>query len=117
MQLDLFMHSADVGLRNAVVEALRSRDAATMRVAIDRLRADFPGDDHLDGFERLFSGLSALTGTEQTSTDIAGQLDLIETQLLPSVQATPSLPGVPTHLPSLTSHASVVHGLPSSHAT
>lgn len=86
MQLDLFMHSADVSLRNAVVEALCSRDAAAMRVAIDRLCADFPGDDHIEGFERLFFALSALTGTEQTAAGIAGQLDLIEAQLLPSVR-------------------------------
>ena len=49
------------------------------------------------------------------------QLPLVQAsvivQLLPSVQAAPSLPGVPTHLPSVASHASVVHGLPSSQAT
>lgn len=86
MQLDLFIHSADVGLRNAVIEALRARDTDAMRAAIDRLRADFPGDGHLDGFEHLFSGLSALNPPAQSPTGIAEQLERIETQLLPSVQ-------------------------------
>ena len=86
MQLDLFMHSADVGLRNTVVEALRAQDAVGMGAAIDRLRADYPRDDHLDGFERLFVGLSALNPPAQSPTGIAEQLERIEMQLLPSVQ-------------------------------
>jgi len=85
MQLDLFMHSADVGLRNAVVDALRTRDTEAMRAAIDRLRADFPADGHLDSFEHLFSELSALS-REPSLARIADQLERIETQLLPSVQ-------------------------------
>jgi hypothetical protein len=86
MQLDLFMHSADVGLRNAVVEALRSRDTNAMRVAIDRLRSDFPGDGHLDHFEHLFSTLSTLSRLESSPAGVAEQLERIETQLLPSVR-------------------------------
>jgi hypothetical protein len=86
MQLDLFLHSADVGLRNAVVEALRVRDPKEMRAAIDRLRTDFPDDGHLDGFEHLFSELSALSRSESSPAGIADQLGRIETQLLPSVQ-------------------------------
>ena len=86
MQLDLFMHSADVGLRNAVVDAFRRRDTDAMRAAIDRLRADFPADGHLDSFEHLFSELSALSHPEPSSAGIADQLERIETQLLPSVQ-------------------------------
>ncbi len=86
MQLDLFLHSADVGLRNAVVEALRARDLGAMRAAIDRLRSDFPSDGHLDGFEHLFSELLALNPTVNSPTGIAEQLERIEIQLLPPVQ-------------------------------
>ena len=85
MQLDLFAHSADVGLRNAVVDALRMRDADAMRAAIDRLRADFPADGHLDSFEHLFSELSALN-REASPAGITDRLERIETQLLPSVR-------------------------------
>jgi len=86
MQLDLFMHSSDVGLRNAVVDALRTRDAGAMRLAIDRLRGDFPADGHLDSFEHLFSELSALSRPEPSPAGIADQIGRIETRLLPSVR-------------------------------
>lgn len=86
MQFDLFLHSADVGLRNAVVEALRVRDPKAMRAAIDRLCADFPDDGHLDDFEHLFSELSALSRSEPSLAGISEQLERIEEHLLPSVQ-------------------------------
>jgi hypothetical protein len=87
MQLDLFIHSADVALRNAVVEALRAHDTGSMRAALDRLRADFPDDGNLDGLEHLLSELSALSRTEPSATGIAQQLKRIETQLLPPLKA------------------------------
>jgi hypothetical protein len=85
MQLDLFAHSADVGLRNAVVTALRAHDANAMRAATDRLRADFPDDGHLEHFEHLFSELSALDQGKQSAPAIARQVERIETQLLPAL--------------------------------
>ncbi len=86
MQLDLFMHSADVCLRNAIVDALRARDPASMHAAIDRLRADFPADGSIDGFEHLFSELLALSQPEQSATGIARQVERIEAQLLPPLK-------------------------------
>lgn len=83
MQFDLFTHSADVGLRNAVIAALGAHDADAMREATDRLRADFPDDGHLERFEHLFSELSALAQPKQSATAIAQQLERIEAQLLP----------------------------------
>lgn len=86
MQLDLFMHSVDVGLRNAVSAALCSRDPAAMREAIDRLRATFPDDASLAGFEQLFIEFSALGPPGASASAIAQQLEHIETRLLPPLQ-------------------------------
>lgn len=83
MQLDLFLHSADVSLRNAVVDALQHRDPGAMRAAIDQLRAHFPNDDSLAGFERLFTELLSLGQLALSPTAIAGQLERIDRQLLP----------------------------------
>ena len=86
MQLDLFLHSADVGLRNAVIEALRRRDASAMRQAIDRLRADFPNDGSLANFEHISSELSSLGQLMPSPTSVAAQLERTETQLRPALQ-------------------------------
>jgi hypothetical protein len=83
MQFDLFKDSPDVGLRNAVVAALRARNVGTLREAIDCLRSDFPDDGHLDGFEHLYVECLALHQAEWSSADIARQIERIETQLLP----------------------------------
>ena len=86
MQLDLFLHSADVGLRNTVIEALRRHDAGAMLQAIDLLRADFPNDDSLSGFEQIFAEFSACGRLDASLTAIAARLERIEKELLPPLQ-------------------------------
>ncbi|MGB0129020.1 MAG: hypothetical protein WBP72_15375 [Rhodocyclaceae bacterium] len=44
MQLDIFEHSRDVMLRNAVIEALEARDPERIERAIGALAAEYPGD-------------------------------------------------------------------------
>ncbi len=58
MQLDIFEHSRDVMLRNAVVEALRGRDAVAAASAIATLKAEFAGDSMLPTFDALRERLS-----------------------------------------------------------
>jgi len=53
MQLDIFEHSRDVTLRNAVVEALRRRDAAAAAGAIAELTAEYGDDSMLPAFHLL----------------------------------------------------------------
>jgi hypothetical protein len=86
MQLDLFLHSAEVTLRNAVIAALCARDAEAMRVAMDRLLAEFPNDLHNNDFEHLFSELSALSQDVVSASDIAQRIERIETRLRPLLQ-------------------------------
>jgi hypothetical protein len=83
MQFDLFKDSPDVGLRNTVIAALRARNPGALREAIDCLRSDFPDDRHLDGFEHLYAECLALKQAKWSATDIARQIERIETQLLP----------------------------------
>ena len=83
MQFDLFKDSPDVGLRNAVVSALCTRNPGALRDTIDCLRSDFPNDSHLDGFEHLYVECLALRQTEGSAANIARQIERIETQLLP----------------------------------
>lgn len=58
MQLDIFEHSRDVTLRNAVVEALRRRDAAAAARAIAGLTAEYGDDSMLPAFNLLRERLS-----------------------------------------------------------
>jgi hypothetical protein len=61
MQLDIFEHSRDVILRNAVIEALRRRDTAACSQAIASLVVEFAADPLLPAFillsDRLHSPL------------------------------------------------------------
>ncbi|MDE2160172.1 MAG: hypothetical protein KGJ30_14750 [Burkholderiales bacterium] len=52
-QLDLFEHSRDTILRNAVITALERRDAPAARVAMLSLVAEFPRDEALSSLELL----------------------------------------------------------------
>lgn len=53
MQLDIFEHSRDVILRNAVIDALRAGDAAASAEAISALAAEYGGDPLLGAFNIL----------------------------------------------------------------
>ena len=57
MQLDIFEHSRDVMLRNAVIDALRARDGASGAAAIRALAAEYAGDPLLPAFNRLLERL------------------------------------------------------------
>ena len=85
MQLDLFLDSADVMRRNAVIDAFLARDATAMRAGIERLRADFPADGSLDDFEHLFSALCAPIGPDVSAEVVARRVQQIEAQLRPSL--------------------------------
>lgn len=53
MQLDIFEHSRDVTLRNAVIDALVGRNAAATAHAIGGLAAEYPADSMLPVFNLL----------------------------------------------------------------
>lgn len=53
MQLDIFEHSHDVILRNAVIDALRARDSVASTEAIAALAAEYRGDPLLKAFTIL----------------------------------------------------------------
>jgi len=57
MQLDIFEHSRDVMLRNDVLHALQSRDAAAARAAWHRFAAELPHDDTLPTLDVLITAL------------------------------------------------------------
>jgi len=59
MQLDIFEHSRDVILRNAVVDALRQREAAACGRAIAALAAEYGADPLLPAFSVLAERLRA----------------------------------------------------------
>jgi hypothetical protein len=86
MQLDLFLHSAEVQLRNAVIAALCARDAEAMRVAMDRLLVEYPNDLHNDDFEHLYTELLALSQNAGSSSAIAQRVERIEKSLRPPLQ-------------------------------
>jgi hypothetical protein len=52
-QLDIFAHSRDVMLRNDALQALQQRDGVAVRLALDVLAAEFPGDGLQPVFARL----------------------------------------------------------------
>ena len=83
MQFDLFIHSEDVLKRNAVVSALQAHDMPAMRLAIDRLRAAFAGDEALSLFEQVFSAISRIEHVAPTSAGIAEAVQHIEATLRP----------------------------------
>lgn len=59
MQLDIFEHSRDVVLRNAVIEALRQRDAVAAAQAAQALTAEYDADPLLPALGRLCETLRA----------------------------------------------------------
>ncbi|MDR1662688.1 MAG: hypothetical protein LBR95_09780 [Azoarcus sp.] len=87
MQLDLFLDSRDVQLRNVAVDALRRRDGDALREAIGRLRAEFPDDYSL-------ADLDTLTDATRASEDvrdapparIAERLAHIDTRFAPALR-------------------------------
>lgn len=57
IQLDIFEHSRDVMLRNAAIDALRTRDVAAITRAIAALAAEYAGDPLLPAFTQLLERL------------------------------------------------------------
>lgn len=53
MQLDIFEHSRDVTLRNAVIDALQARDASSTARTMAELAAEYPDDAMLPAFQTL----------------------------------------------------------------
>lgn len=71
MQLDLFEHSADTMLRNAVVDALAGRDAAAARAARQALAEACPGDDAMPALDALLRALDAHPAAHPLDGDTA----------------------------------------------
>ena len=86
MQLDLFLHGADVAFRNEVIAAINNHDLIAMRTAIDQLRAHWTQDERLPDFDALYQALRALDQPELATASITCQLQHIETQLQPAIQ-------------------------------
>lgn len=57
MQLDIFAHSRDVMLRNAVADALQRRDAVAARGGLHLLLSEYPSDDLLPALSTLTRAL------------------------------------------------------------
>lgn len=85
MQLDLFEHSHQVTLRNAVVEAVKRRDANCGKAAIVALAAAYASDPLLPDMETLCSRVGASPLPDgPTPTEAAMFLQDTETQLEPA---------------------------------
>lgn len=69
LQLDIFADSADVALRNAVVEALSAGDLALAQAAQARLAAEFADDPCLPSFDALLHHLAADSPLPLTTHD------------------------------------------------
>jgi hypothetical protein len=70
MQLDIFEHSRDVTLRNAVIDALTDRDVAATMAAIDDLVSEYAEDAMLPAFNLL---------AERLALRVAGPLNRVST--------------------------------------
>lgn len=87
MQLDLFEHSRDVMLRNAVVEALRARDADAAQSAMVTLRAEYPADTLLPELEALVCKLPTPSWPAGlTLVQAAAEVRAMEEVLMPAAQ-------------------------------
>ena len=73
MQLDIFEHSNDVTLRNAVIDTLADRDAATAMRAIGKLATEYPDDTLLPSFHLL---------AERLALRVAGPLNRPSTAMI-----------------------------------
>ena len=73
MQLDIFEHSHDVALRNAVIDALADRDATTATRAIGELSTEYPDDTLLPLFNLL---------AERLALRVAGPLNKPSTAMI-----------------------------------
>ena len=70
MQLDIFEHSRDVTLRNAVIDALTDRNVAATMAAIDDLVSEYPDDSMLPAFNLL---------AERLALRVVGSLNRVST--------------------------------------
>lgn len=94
MQLDLFLHSREVILRNDALAAIQERYAQEGRAALAKLAAEYPGDTFLDPLEILLHALE-YPARRCTSTDAVlaakAQLETIvqpvAERLMPATQA------------------------------
>jgi hypothetical protein len=83
IQLDIFADSADVALRNVVVEALSGADLAAARAARERLAAAFGDDPFLPAFDALLGHLLVAGPTPLPHHDAlaAARADLMALQV------------------------------------
>jgi hypothetical protein len=84
LQLDLFAHSRDVILRNDVIAALRSRDAARAQEALAALRAERPGDRLLAPLATLLEAIAAPAARFAGHRQAAAALEAMETEFAPA---------------------------------
>jgi hypothetical protein len=81
MQLDLFRDSGEVTCRNAVIDALASRDAAAASYALDALIAAYPADSMVPLFQALAARLAIPIGPsldQAAAADVARAIEQVE---------------------------------------
>ncbi|CAG0992125.1 hypothetical protein BURK2_02450 [Burkholderiales bacterium] len=87
MQLDLFEHSRDVMLRNAVVEAIRARDADRAKSAMIALQAAYPADTLVPELDALVGKLAMSPWSGGLAPDEAAvEVRATEKVLVPAAQ-------------------------------
>jgi hypothetical protein len=84
MQLDLFVHSRDVMLRNDVLASLRSRDAAAGQKALAVLGAEYPQDNLLAPSAELLKALTASTERFRDHDEAAAAVHTMQNVIVPS---------------------------------
>lgn len=84
MQLDLFMHSRDVELRNDVIAALRRRDAGEAQTALTALCAEYPRDPLLQPARALLEALNAPAQRHANHREAAEALRVMEADVVPA---------------------------------
>ncbi len=86
-QLDIFADSRDVALRNAVLEALERRDAASARTAMEGLAAEYPCDSALHAMTVLVQELEGGSNTPFADhAALAAARRHIEDEVVPAVR-------------------------------
>lgn len=84
MQLDLFTHGRDVMLQNDVIAALRARDVASGRQALERFRAEFCDHETIGPLGALLDALACPATRAADRDAIAIRVREIETLVTPA---------------------------------
>jgi hypothetical protein len=84
MQLDLFVHGRDAVLRNGVIAALQTRDAAAAEEALAALRSEYPADRLLQPMRTLLKAMAAPAARFAGHEQAAAALQVMDAEAVPS---------------------------------